>query len=137
MEINNKGEITYALDTCIEANRKTGILRISQEKYIKSVIHDFNLDNVEGKDTPAPSGELKEEDVPTTKEEIESASQLPVRSAIGKLWWAALISRPDIVCALHKCAAWQNKPSHKLFTYILLIIKYLKHTLKYAVTYRR
>ena len=87
-------------------------------------MHEFNLDSAEGKDRPAPSGELTKK-----KRTIEKAAQLPIRSAIGKHWWAALISRPDIVCALHKCAAWQNKPSQKLFKHILWIIKYLKHTL--------
>ena len=47
------------------------------------------------------------------------------------------ISRPDIVCALHKCASWQNKPSKKLWKHILWIIQYLKHTLSYAIVYER
>ena len=62
---------------------------------------------------------------------------MPVRSAIGKLWWAALISRPDIICALHKCAVWQNKPSQKLWRHIMWIFKYLKQTSTHAITYTR
>ena len=47
------------------------------------------------------------------------------------------MSRPDIVCALHKCAVWQNKPSEKLWKNIIWIIKYLKHTLTQTLTYER
>jgi hypothetical protein len=137
MEIDNRGEISYALDTCIERDREAGTLRISQEKYIGGLIKEFNLQDVAGKDTPAPTTEITESDLPTTKEEIEKAAQLPIRSAIGKLWWAALISRPDIICSLHKCAAWQNKPSQALWRHLVWIIRYLKQTPTYAITYQR
>ena len=84
-------------------------MRISQEKYIRSVIKEFNQETSNRKETPAPTTDLSEEDASTTPEDIRAASELPIRNAIGKLWWAAGISRPDIVCALHKCASWQNK----------------------------
>ena len=137
MEIDNRGEITYALDTCIEADREKGVLRISQEAYIQRMIKEFNLQNAHGKDTPAPTTEISESDIPTKKEDVESVAELPIRNAIGKLWWAALVSRPDIICALHKCAAWQNKPSHKLWTHIIWIMKYLKNTITHAIVYKR
>ena len=119
MEIDDKGEIKYALDTCVETDRERGILRISQESYINTVIKEFSLEETKGKDTPAPNTEITEDEKPKTKEGIDDAAKLPMRSAIGKLWWAALISRPDIVCALHKCAAWQNKPPQKLWMHIM------------------
>ena len=137
MEIDNKGEIKYALDTCIERDTERGTLRISQEVYINNMIKEFNIQDAKGKETPGPVDSLSEKDIPTTDDEIKQVSQLPIRNAIGKLWWAALISRPDIVCALHKCAAWQNKPSKKLWKHIMWIIKYLKHTTKYAIVYHR
>ena len=104
-----KGEIKYALDTCIESDRERGTLRISQENYVRNVIKEFNLQDAEGKDTPAPTCDITEADAPSTEEEKDIVSKLPIRSAIGKLWWAALISRSDILCALHKCASWQNE----------------------------
>jgi hypothetical protein len=60
-----------------------------------------------------------------------------VRNAIGKLWWLALVSRPDIICALHKCAVWQNKPSEKLWKHIIWIMRYLKQTKKEALIYKQ
>ena len=105
VEIDDRGEIEYALDTRVECDREKGEIRISQEKYIRSVIKEFNQETSNGKETPAPTTDLSEEYAPTTSEEIRVASELPIRNAIGKLWWAAGISRPDIVCALHKCAS--------------------------------
>ena len=137
MEIDNKGEIKYALDTCIETDRQRGTLRISQEKYIQNMITEYQIEDSQGKDTPAPVDPITENDLPITQEDIKEIEKLPVRNIIGKLWWAALISRPDIICALHKCATWQNKPSRKLWKHILWILKYLKNTITHAIIYDR
>ena len=40
----------------------------------------------------------------------------------------ALISRPDVVLAVHRCACWQNEPSAKLKRWVLRIVAYLKGT---------
>ena len=86
VEIEDKGEIAYALDTRVECDRERGELRISQEKYIRSVIKEFNQETSNGKETTAPTADLSEEDAPTTPEDIRAASELPIRNAIGKLW---------------------------------------------------
>jgi len=65
--------------------------------------------------SPAPVDDLKEEDVPVDEAEKFEASRIPIRALIGRLWWLALTSRPDIYCSVHKCALWQNKPSQKLW----------------------
>ena len=137
MEVDNKGEIKYALDTHIERDRENGTLRISQEAYIQSIIKEYRMQDAAGKETPAPTTEITEKDLPQTDEERASVGGLPIRRVIGKLWWAALVSRPDITCALHKCAAWQNKPSHKLWKHLMWLVRYLKHTSKHAITYTR
>jgi len=137
MEIDDKGEIKYALDTHIERDRERGTLRISQTNYINNIIKEYNLEEAKGRQTPAPPDELTERDIPNTREEKKKAEERGVRKIIGKLWWLALISRPDIICALHKCATWQNTPSEKLYTHLLWIIKYIKHTSTHALVYRR
>jgi len=49
MEIDNRGEISYALDMCIETDSERGI---SQQQYIKNLIHKFQLSEAKGKETP-------------------------------------------------------------------------------------
>ena len=85
VEIDDKGEIEYARDTKVECDRESGELRISQEKYLRSVIKEFNQEDSSGKDTPAPTTDINEGDLPTTPAEIKSTSELPIRNAIGKL----------------------------------------------------
>ena len=50
---------------------------------------------------------------------------------------AGLISRPDLNCAVHKCAIWQNKPSEKLWKSLMTILRYLKHTKHFGIIFTR
>ena len=52
VEIEDKGEIAYALDTRVECDREKGELRISQEKYIRSVTKEFTRRRVTRKRPP-------------------------------------------------------------------------------------
>ena len=81
--------------------------------------------------------ELTTEHIPKTQKEQQEVGQLPIRELIGGLWWVALVSRPDIICALHKCAKWQNKPSQKLWSHLIHILKYLKHSIEYKIEFQR
>jgi hypothetical protein len=67
MEIENKGEIKFALDMKIETDRQKGILKISQESYIDSHIKEYRMEEAVGKDTPGPLTESKDTETPKTK----------------------------------------------------------------------
>ena len=73
--VDDKGEIKFALDIKIEAKREEGKLRISQETYISNMIKDFNLQETKGKDTPGPTKDITDDDVPTTQTDIENAQK--------------------------------------------------------------
>ena len=71
---------------------------------------------------------MTEADLPTSNEEKDEIAKFAFRTIIGKLWWLALISRPDICFALHRCAIWQNRPSKKLKRWVVRIVAYVKAT---------
>ena len=48
-----------------------------------------------------------------------------------------VISRPDLNCAVHKCAVWQNRPSKKLWKSLMNILRYLKATPHFGLIFRR
>jgi hypothetical protein len=137
MEIDDKGTLSWALDTKIERDPEVGILKISQRPYIDSLLKEFSMQNANGRDTPAVQLEITEKDLPQTTEEKTEINKYPFQKLIGKLWWLALISRPDIHCALHKCAIWQNKPSKVLWRKLLHILQYLVRTKHYGLVYVR
>jgi hypothetical protein len=114
MTVENKGILSFALDTKIERDAEKGILKISQPVYIAGIVQEFNRENpLKTRDTPSSGTTITEEILPQTEEEKEKVAKLPIRNLIGKLWWLALISRPDIQMPLHQAALWQNK--HHIF----------------------
>jgi len=100
-------------------------------------VKDFPSENSRSANTPGLGGELSEEDLPQTEEDKKGIATLPFRPLIGRLWWLALMSRPDIHCALHKCALWQNRPSLNLWKRLLHIVKYLSSTPHLGIVFRR
>ena len=137
MTIDNKGELRFALDTKIERDRERGILKISQQAYTENLLKEYNMHESNSRETPAMLSELTESDLPKTESEKKEADAYPVRNLIGRLWWLVLISRPDLNCAVHKCATWQNKPSSKLWKSLMCILKYLQRTKHFGLIYRR
>src|SRR4051812_39375034 len=87
--------------------------------------------------TTLGDSQMGEGDLPKTEEEKEEIAKFPFRNMIGKFWWLALISRPDIVFAVHRCACWQNRPSAKLRRWVLRIAKYLKGTKNLGLCFER
>ena len=135
MEVDDKGPLAFALDMRIQRDPKRGILKLSQRQYIEDLMRDYNITNT--RTSPAPVDDLKEEDVPTDGPEREAAAKIPIRALIGRLWWLALTSRPDIFCSVHKCALWQNKPSEKLWKRAIHILEYLNGTRELGIIFKR
>lgn len=140
--VEAKGDLSWALSTKIQRDPEAGVLKISQEEDVNSLLRDLQMTDGEGEDSPCidtgQGAKIDEEkDFPKTKEEEKELEILPFRETIGKLWWLALISRPDIVFAVHRCACWQNRPSKKLWLWILRIVKYLKKTKDLGLVFER
>jgi len=137
MQVEEKGEIEFALDTKIQRDVEKGILKISQTTYTENILKEFLPHGTTGRDTPAVLSCITEDDLPKTDEQKAEVASLPHRKVIGKLWWLALVSRPDIQCALHRCAVWADKPSKKLWNNLIHILLYLRNTPHLGLVYTR
>jgi hypothetical protein len=134
MTVEEKGELSFALDTRIQRDTTRGLLKLSQVEYTKNLLKEYNITNT--KDTPSPLRQIEESDLPKTNEDKKKAEELPIRNLIGRLWWLALISRPDIYSAVHKCACWQNTPSQQFYKHLIHILHYLNATQRYYFSKR-
>ena len=130
--IDNRGDLSWALSTKIERDPERGLIKISQEENINELLRSHGFEEAKVEPTPhADKGgdaKLTEEDLPVSAQDKADVENFPFHQIIGKLWWIALISRPDIVYAVHRCAVWQNRPSQKLIRWVVHIAKYLKGT---------
>ena len=99
---------------------------------MNALLRDHGMEDIGEEDTPTfdRGGEIKitEADLPDTETDKHEVAQFPLHSIVGKLWWLGLISRPDIVFAVHRCACWHNRPSKKLLRWVVRIVKYSKQT---------
>ena len=81
--------------------------------------------------------DMSDDDLPKTDEEKQSLTNFQFRNIIGKIWWLAMISRPDVNYAVHRCACWQNKPSTKLKRWLIRLVGYLKATKQLGLCFER
>uniref|UniRef100_A0ACD5VA56 Uncharacterized protein n=1 Tax=Avena sativa TaxID=4498 RepID=A0ACD5VA56_AVESA len=87
-EMKDLGAAKKILGMEITRDRKSGLLFLSQQSYIKKVLHRFNMDGANSVSTPiAPHFKLSVSQCPTTDEEFEYMSKVPYSSAVGSLMY--------------------------------------------------
>ena len=139
--VDTRGNLSWALSTKVERDAEAGILKISQEEDVNALLRDFGLADIKVAPTPmvekGPDADMTEADLPKTDEEKQMLAKFQFRNIIGKVWWLALISRPDVTLAVHRCACWQNKPSAKLKRWVLRLVGYLKGSKEWGLVFER
>ena len=129
--ISDDGEIRWALKARIDRDAKAGLLKISQEVYIRAILARFESFGITESDNPAYAegvmSTIMEEECNTDPGTVASLHEkYPFYEAIGCVWWAANISQPMIYPAVHRCAQYIACPSEKLWKWVLKIFGYLK-----------
>ena len=79
----------------------SGLLFLSQQSYIKKVLHRFNMHDAKSVSTPiAPHSKLSSSHCPSNDEEFEYMSRVPHSSVFGSLMYVMVCSRPDLSFAM-------------------------------------
>src|SRR5680860_512667 len=100
-EMKDLGPAKKILGMEISRDRKSRLLFLSQENYIKKVLHRFNMHDAKSVSTPiAPHFKLSALQCPSYDKDIEYMSRVPYSSAVGSLMYAMVCSRPDLSYAM-------------------------------------
>ena len=92
-EMKDLGPAKKILDMKILRDKKYRLLFLSQENYIKKVLHRFNMHDAKSVSTPiAPHFKLSALQCPSSDKEIEYMSRVPYSSAVGSLMYAMVCS---------------------------------------------
>src|SRR5438128_1260663 len=92
-------------------DRKSGLLFLSQQSYIKKVLHRFNMHDAKSVSTPiAPHFKLSASQCSASDEEFEYMSRVPYSSAVGSLMYAMVCSRPDLSYAMSLVSRYMANP---------------------------
>ena len=96
----------------ITRGRKSGLLFLSQQNYIKKVLQRFNMHNAKAASIHiAPHFKLSATQCPSTDQDIEYMSRVPYSSGVGSLMYAMVCSRPDLSYAMSLVSRYMSNPS--------------------------
>lgn len=148
LDIRNKLKNTFKMKDLGEASSILGIritrkkelktITIDQENYVQRILKRFNMEDCNPVTNPLETGlKLSKDMSPTTEEEKAEMKGIPYRQAVGSLLFLAMISRPDICFAVNALSRYCNEPGKQHWNSIKRVLRYIKGTASYAITYGR
>src|SRR6266498_1479104 len=95
----------------ITSDRNSGFLFLSQQGYIKKILHRFNMHDAKSISIPiARHFKLSVLQCPNKDEDFEYMSRVPYSSDVGSLMYAMVCSRPDLSYAISVVSRYMANP---------------------------
>ena len=110
-EMVDLGEVSQVLGMRVRRDMTRGWLTIDQEHYAEEVLKRFNMEDC--KPVPIPLAQdlkLVEGQGAFTKAEKEAMANIPYRSAIGRLMYLMVSTRPDLAAAVGILSRFMENP---------------------------
>ena len=140
-EINDLGPLSWVLKCKIHVDHTAGILTMSQGGFAREMIARFGFENIKHADTPAfdkgEDSKMTPEDLVVSPEDLSVIKDLPIRELIGCFWWLVAMTRLDLNLATQQASRYQDKPSMKLWRWLLRMVGYLAKEPDRGLIYRR
>ena len=131
-EITNLGELDWFLG--IGITQKDGSISINQPKYVRDILNRFNMTNCKEAQTPmVEDSKLKHTGDEGVIQDPHLRSQY--RSMVGMLMYLCVATRPDITYAVGVLSRHLDKPTPTLMSAAKRVIRYLKGTMEFGITY--
>ena len=112
---------------------KDGSIKIHQEQYIQSLLSKHGMRDCNSVTTPLDTS-IKL--VRTTDAEA-TADPKGYQSIIGGLMFAAIVTRPDIMCAVGQLSQFNSNPSTKHLAAAKRVLRYLRGTARLGIRYEQ
>ena len=111
-----------------------GRYQINQRRYAEQILKRFNMSDCKSIDTPCGSGIQLQK---ATEEEYKQVcdSNFPYREVVGSLIYLMTATRPDISWTVSKLSQFLDKPGPPHVTAAKRLLRYIKGTLSYSITY--
>jgi hypothetical protein len=130
-EMTNLGEPAKIIR--IEITRTDGAITISQSKYVKNILRHERMGDANHVAMPMdPNVKLE----PNPDSNVGNRSNLFAK-LLGELQFLANTTCPDIAYAVNRLAAYTANPSLQHTTALKRILRYLKGTKDYGITYHK
>ena len=131
-EITDLGEPSKIVGIEITIDEKTGAVKLTQTKYIEALLRKYGLEDANGVAVPMdPNIKLFKPDGSTSPQDRSNT----YASLIGSLMFIAVATRPDIVFAIFRLAAYTAIPNLEHWSAAKRILRYLSGTRHEGITY--
>ncbi len=131
--MTDMGRVHHLLGIKLTHGNNGGI-SLSQERYIRTMLNKFQLENMKLYSTPSdPSVVLEKHHDDETAQLVDPTLY---QSMIGSLMYCSLGSRPDIQYAVNVAARYCSKPNQHHMTAVKRIFGYLKGTIDMTLDYQ-
>ena len=130
------GQINNILGISVQREGATGRIHLSQKKYVEDLIEKFDMEQAKAVSTPIePNLKITKEASPSTEEERPEMRNRPYRELIGGLIYLANATRPDISFAASTLSRFCADPGNDHWLIAKRVLRYLKATSHYGITY--
>ena len=134
--ITDLGPMTHFLGIKITQNRTKHTISLSQSNYINSILQRFDMLHSKPISTPLTSPcKLSNDDSPKNEREISEMKDVPYKQILGCIRYLVSCTRLDICFAAGFLSRFMANPGPKHWIALKRLLRYLKHTQHYALTY--
>ncbi|MCO5595626.1 hypothetical protein L7F22_049671 [Adiantum nelumboides] len=128
------GTLHYCLGIQVLQDPSKGLIRISQQTYIQSLLTKFNMSSCKGVETPLPTSlKLKQPDSTLT---VSTETQsFPFANILGGIRYLVTCTRPDICFATNLLSRYMKAPSLQHIQHLKRLMRYLQHTKDYGICF--
>lgn len=128
-KITDNGELTEFAGVKITRDRNHKTFYLSQQVRTVQVLKDLNLSHIKPVRTPQDPGVALTKDMsPKNDHERQKMERIPYRTAVGKLIWLSMTTRPDIATAVSETSKYVSNPGLGHWSAVKRILGYLQGT---------
>ena len=135
-EMKDLGPANKILGMQIHRDRNNRKIWLSQKNYLKKILRRFNMQDCKSISTPLPVNfKLSSSMCPSNEAERMEMSRVPYASAVGRLMFAMICTRPDIAHAVGVVSRYMANPGREHWNSVKRILRYVKGTSDAALCY--
>jgi hypothetical protein len=134
--IKDLGDLRWALGIRVTRDRQARTLSLDQEQYLSDMLKTFRMDQCVPVDTPEQPGLLLTKAMsPADDVARQHMSSIPYRSAVGKLMYPMLCTRPDLAHAVRQASKFLESPGLEHWAHVKRMFRYIKGSVGRKLTY--
>lgn len=135
-KMKDLGPISNILGINVTRKGPTGSIKLTQTKYIQSLLNRFNMIECKSVATPMEiSTVLTKQSSPQTNEERIQMQNVPYRELIGALIYLSNATRPDIAFVASALSRFCTNPGPTHWKLAKRVLRYLQGTLNCGIIY--